>query len=110
MMQCCESQITIVAGDDFTLGVDFYDEKNQPFVLSEGDKCELVIHLGDDEKTFAAVEQSENTAKFFLSGEVTNSLTENKNRGIFEYCVRINLADGTRQTPIHRSQLTIERC
>lgn len=110
-MSCkLNDKIVIVAGDDFTLGVDFYDEKNQPFDLSEGDKCELVIHLGNKEESFTPVEQSGNTAKFFLSGEVTISLTENKNSGMFEYCVRITLADGTRQTPIHRESLTIERC
>lgn len=112
-MSCSINQyddIVIIAGDDFTLGVDFYDEKNQPFELSEGDKCELVIHCGNDDKIYKSVEQSGNTAKFFLSGEVTKSLTESKTSGMFEYCVRITLADGTRQTPIHRESLTIERC
>lgn len=103
-------ELCIVAGDDFTLGIDFFDEDDNPFDLSERDRCELVIHCGNDEKIFAPSEQSGNTAKFFLSGTKTKSLRENRASGMFEYCVRINLADGTRHTPIYRQRLTIERC
>lgn len=110
-MNCSmHDDIVIISGDDFTLGVDFFDENNAPFDLLEGDKCELVIHCGNNEKNFAPSEQSGNTAKFFLSGEVTRFLRDNRNSGMFEYCIRINFADGTRHTAIHRRKLTIERC
>lgn len=104
------NSVEIIAGDDFTRGVDFYDEEDQPFVLSKGDKCELIIHISDgSELVIGAKSLENNSVVFYVPGKLTRELCKS-DVNIYQYCIRLNLQNGSQFTPIHREKLIIKRC
>ena len=99
-----------VAGDDLTLAVDFTAD-GQALLLADGDRAELILHLPDGtEQQFAAHSQEGSTATFVFSGAQTADLAYKNPFGRYQYCVRLQFADGTQHTPIHREPLIIKRC
>lgn len=104
-----EQMLTAVAGDDFTLAVDFSDGK-APIALSEQDSIQLVIHGDGRENRYSAAEIRNHTAFFCLSGEETERLSAENPGGRFTVCVRLVLASGGRSTPVYRKPLLMVRC
>ena len=99
----------IIAGDQLTLGVDFTID-GQPADFAEN-TAELVVNIGQQERTFQPTEYQNNTAKFYLSGEDTAGLLAQKHDGRLTFSVRFFFGgdENQRETPIFRQPLTIER-
>lgn len=103
-------ELHCIAGDDLTLAVDFTAD-GQALELSEEDQAELILHFPDGvEQVFEAVAQDGSTATFVFSGAQTADLAYKNPFGRYQYCVRLQFADGTQHTPIHREPLIIKRC
>lgn len=105
-----DKNLTIIAGDDFTIGVNFmYD--GETAVFEDGDTAEMLIHAENDEIIIKANKVSDNTAFFYLSSETTQSLLRDyETESCYDYCIRVNWANRGRHTPIHRKMLTVKRC
>lgn len=102
-------EIKLIGGDDFAFEVEFtFDDETA--ALSEGDTVEAIIHDGDEEIILPSKPIKGNIAPFYLSGEFTASLMKNENASYYEFCVRINRANGEKHTPIHRFPLIVRRC
>ena len=104
-----ESNITVIAGDDLTLNVDFRLNGNE-VVFADGDTAEMLIH-GDEEKIIPASSTENNIATFYLSSELTQSLLrDGEDESYYEYCISVKWASRGKHTPIHRKSLTVKRC
>lgn len=106
-----DNSIEIIGGDDFSFSVDFKTD-GEPCEFTDSDIVEMLIHDdGDDEIILKAKQVENNTASFYLSGELTQSLLrDGMNESYYDYCIRVNWSNGSRNTPIYRKTLKIMRC
>lgn len=105
-----DNSIEIIAGDDFTVNVDFtFDGENA--IFEDGDTAEMLIHGDNEDIHIKAKLYENNTASFYLSSELTKALLrEDETESYYEYCICVNWAYSGRHTPIHRKTLTVKRC
>ncbi len=110
MNNILEYNISVIAGNDFAFSADFrYNGEAGTF--DDGDTAEMLIH-GDNEDIIIPSKQLENnTASFYLSSELTQSLLrDGEEESYYEYCIRVKWASRGKHTPIHRKTLTVKRC
>lgn len=106
---CCGRELTVVAGDDITIAVDFR-ENGKPFEFSSDTKAIMILHHKDRDEEIKACEYDGGTAKFYLSGKDTLRLEQDNPYGEYSFCIKVVFHNGAVNTPIHRYLLYIERC
>ena len=102
--------IEVIADNDLTYNANF-KINGEAGTFEDGDTAEMIIH-GDSEDIHIKAKQIENnTASFYLSSELTQSLLrDGEDESYYEYCISVKWASKGKHTPIHRKSLTVKRC
>ena len=105
-----DNSIEVVGDNDFSFSVDF-EYNGEAGSFEDGDTAEMLIH-GDEKDIIIPSKQIENnTASFYLSCELTQSLLrDGEDESYYEYCISVKWASRGKHTPIHRKSLTVKRC
>ena len=105
-----DKSIEIIADNDFSFSADFrYNGESGTF--EEGDTAEMIIHADNDDIIIPSKQIENNTASFYLSSELTQSLLrDGEDESYYEYCISVKWASRGNHTPIHRKSLTVKRC
>ena len=103
--------LSLIAGDDCGLRVDFVNEDGSPYEFAEGDRAELYIDAPVPVAVAGEIDAEGSFAEFYLSCALTAALVPaDAEAAYLTYCVHLFPAGGGRNTPIAAAPLEIVRC
>lgn len=102
--------ITIIKGNEFTLGITATADGQPIDFTGEGHTAQLVVHAATGDKIFNATQYNGADAFFYLTSDDVDEIINNSLKDTVTYCINIIWNNGSVSTALYGYHFDIVRC